>query len=167
MGEKVNAGIITGRVAITGHSSGRIYFYGMTGDPSNGRIALYDENGVVVSDVSCDTNSNGDFIITFGWLPSDLGKMLNTDLRGIISVSGVTETSNSRTVQNLGVIEIKFVVAVCLGNIQFNPVEEYCGKFVSIVADFYMAIRRIVFHPILNNLIKPSTEMLVVLGSPK
>ena len=168
MGEKVNLGIITGRVAISGHNYARIHFYGLIGDPSNGKIVLYDDSGVAEPHcVSCDTASDGSFALSFGWNPADIGKMLNTDLRGNISVSGITNTSESNTVQNLGIVEIKFAVAVCFGNIQFNPLEGYSGKFVSIIADFYLAIRKIVFHPILNNLIKVSPETLVVLGNPR
>ena len=168
MGEKVNLGIITGRVAISGHNYARIHFYGLIGDPSNGKIALYDDSGVEEPHcVSCDSDSDGSFVLSFGWNPAEIGKMLNTDLRGNISVSGITNTSETNTVQILGTVEIKFAVAVCLGNIQFNPVEEYCGKFASILMDFYLAIRKIGFHPILNNLIKMSPETLVVLGNPR
>ena len=166
MGIKVNSGVISGKVSNGGYATGRVFFYGMIGDPSNGKIPLYDENGVSVTDLSCDTNSEGYFMLPFGWDPTDIGRMLNTDLRGLITVTGISTTSDSIISQNLGRRQIKFAVAVCLGNIQFNPVEDYTPKYISILMDFYIAIRQITFHPILNNMIKPSTEMIVVMGSP-
>lgn len=168
MGEKVNLGVITGRVAISGHSYARIHFYGLIGDPSNGKITLYTEDGVEEPHcVSCYSDSDGSFVLSFGWDPAHIGRMLVTDLRGHISVSGITSTSDSYTTQNLGTVDLKFALAVCLGNIQFNPIEGNVGKFASIILDFYIAIRKLVFHPLLNNLIKMSPETLVVLGNPR
>ena len=170
MGMTVNPGVISGRVWIGNHPTGRIYFRGMIGN-SAGTIALYDESGNSVTDVSCDVGSDGFFMLSFGWDPRDLQYMLNTDLRGIITVAGISTGTDSDGMpftlrENVGFVNVQFAIALCLGNISFSPHEGSTPKYISILADFYIAIRKIAFPAMLNTMIKMTPEMLVVMGHP-
>lgn len=170
MGMTVNIGTISGRVYKGNHPTGRVHFSGMIGN-SAGTIALYDEDGNSVYDVSCDVDSDGFFMLSFGWDPRDLQYMMNTDLRGRIAVAGVSTGTDANgdkitIVENLGFVNIQFAIALCLGNISFSPYEGSTPKYISILADFYLAIRKIPLPGMLNTMIKMTPEMLVAMGHP-
>lgn len=170
MGITVNIGTITGRVSKGDHPTGRVSFSGMI----NGlgyRIPLYDESGNSVSDLSSYVNSEGFFLIQFGWDPSDLQYMANTFLHGRIAVVGISTGTDSDgktfiLTEALGLVNIHFAIALCLGNISFSPYEGSTPKYVSILADFYLAISKIPIPKMLNTIVKMTPEMLVAMGHP-
>lgn len=158
----MNGGIIVGNVGYikerVWYGQLRVYLQSITGE---GLIPFYDANGIKDPFLYASVNSDGDFSLTFYWDPVDYGKMVVTVLRFRMTL--VQIVGNER--QNLNyALEAPLCLCVCFGSINFNPVEGYAGKWLSIANDFYQGLRKLPIPPILQTATSRTPEMLFLNG---
>ena len=156
----MNGGLIVGNFPSGGYSGVDVILNALIGDPSNGPVTLYDTNGVPSPDVRTTTDRDGDFCLNFKWDPTDLGKLRNTAVQARMAFWGSGD--DGKTLLREGVI-VSICMCVCLGQIQFNPVEEFATKWASISNDFLQAFCKVIYKAELPamffNMVRPSPEM--------
>lgn len=156
----MNGGLIVGNFGKKGYESVDVILNALIGDPSNGPVQLYDTDGNSAPDVRTTVDGDGDFCLSFKWSPTDIGKLRNTDVRLRMAFWGRQGTSVSLIRE--GAI-VRACICVCIGQIQFNPIEEFAGKWAAIANDFLQALVKVIYKAelpaMLYNMIRFSTEM--------
>jgi hypothetical protein len=158
----MNGGIIVGNVGYikerVWYGYLRVYLQSITGE---GPISFYDDKGIKDPFLFASVNGDGDFSLSFAWDPVDFGKTVVTALRFRMTLVQIV----GNEWQNLNyALEGSLCLCVSFGAINFNPVEGYAGKWISIANDFYQGLRKLPIPPILQNFANRTPEMLFLNG---